>query len=145
MFNSLINPPQTLAERQTTNTLLDTTRRSKKPFKEETQANTAQRLEQAEALNKPEPDMSRIPMGGMKGTKVRAQPGRKRGSKLTLQEGQKVGEWTLQKWHPADGPKVRGTWHCVCSCGTERFVSTSNLTSGMSRSCGCQGKKQVQP
>lgn len=29
------------------------------------------------------------------------------------------------------------SWHCVCDCGTERTVLTSNLRKGHSTSCGC--------
>jgi len=33
-------------------------------------------------------------------------------------------------------PKIR-RWVCKCDCGTVRDFNTSNLTSGISKSCGC--------
>jgi group I intron endonuclease len=30
-----------------------------------------------------------------------------------------------------------GKWHCRCECGTEKDISTQNLTRGWSKSCGC--------
>lgn len=49
--------------------------------------------------------------------------------------GQKFGEW-----EPLYPVKVKGInhWHCRCSCGTEKDVYTSNLTSGKTKSCGCK-------
>jgi hypothetical protein len=32
-------------------------------------------------------------------------------------------------------------WKCVCECGNEVVVDTSGLTSGRTKSCGCQRKK----
>lgn len=34
-------------------------------------------------------------------------------------------------------------WLCRCDCGNERLVSTGNLLSGNSRSCGCLGKEKL--
>ena len=31
----------------------------------------------------------------------------------------------------------KGTWHCVCDCGGSTVVTTGNLRSGNSTSCGC--------
>lgn len=33
-------------------------------------------------------------------------------------------------------------WHCVCDCGTELDVFSSNLISGHTQSCGCNHKSQ---
>ena len=35
-------------------------------------------------------------------------------------------------------------WECLCSCGNTSFVSTGNLNSGTSKSCGCLGKEKIQ-
>ena len=32
-------------------------------------------------------------------------------------------------------------WRCVCDCGNEKAVRSSNLTSGRTRSCGCASKR----
>jgi hypothetical protein len=41
----------------------------------------------------------------------------------------------------------RSAWHCVCSCGGTTRVSSSSLTRGNVKSCGClkseHGKKWV--
>jgi len=34
-------------------------------------------------------------------------------------------------------------WRCLCNCGKEVFVSTGNLTSGHTKSCGCLQKEIV--
>lgn len=49
--------------------------------------------------------------------------------------GQHFGRWTVL----SRGPLVSNSrlWHCRCDCGGERAVSTSNLRSGKSKSCGC--------
>lgn len=33
--------------------------------------------------------------------------------------------------------KAKGKWLCLCECGEKREVSTNNLTSGKTKSCGC--------
>lgn len=35
----------------------------------------------------------------------------------------------------------RVSWHCVCECGNECDVDANNLTSGHTKSCGCQRKE----
>lgn len=47
-----------------------------------------------------------------------------------LTEGAAVGRWTLRE---RLGPK----WACICTCGSERDVYSSNLKRGLSKSCGC--------
>ncbi len=31
----------------------------------------------------------------------------------------------------------RALWKCICDCGNERFLTTNNLTTGNTQSCGC--------
>lgn len=58
------------------------------------------------------------------------------GPKL-YQVGDQVGEWTLLKYIGGQkNPRVAARWQVKCSCGVERTVQASNLTSGTSRSCG---------
>lgn len=45
--------------------------------------------------------------------------------------GQKFGRWDVGSY------VGKGLWVCVCACGVEKRISTSNLTLGKSRSCGC--------
>lgn len=49
--------------------------------------------------------------------------------------GMKFGRFTVMRFY---GSKRRArTWLCVCICGKEKIVSTENLFSGNSASCGC--------
>lgn len=36
-------------------------------------------------------------------------------------------------------------WHCKCKCGNEKYVETSNLTTGRVKSCGCRKYSQIKP
>jgi hypothetical protein len=64
-------------------------------------------------------------------------PTHKRFKDLT---GQRFHRWTAKSF-----AGMRGTagafWACVCDCGTKRDVLTSNLTRGLTRSCGCHSKE----
>lgn len=39
--------------------------------------------------------------------------------------------------------KIRCFWKCLCDCGNETIVSSSHLTSGHTKSCGCLLKKTI--
>lgn len=59
----------------------------------------------------------------------------------TLKAGDRRGEWTLLEYIPGHGRKgapdrVPGRWRCRCSCGAVRLVQASNITNGVSGSCG---------
>ena len=58
-----------------------------------------------------------------------------RGSKCNLL-GEKFGRLTVAKCLPSDKHQ-KVLWHCVCDCGNERTVRSSDLTSGKQVSCGC--------
>lgn len=60
--------------------------------------------------------------------------------------GQIFGRWTVKEIGKTvgEGRKSKGTWRCVCECGNEAEVYTSNLTAGFSRSCGCLQKDWMQ-
>lgn len=49
--------------------------------------------------------------------------------------GQTFGRWTVIERAPNKGRHVR--WLCRCECGNTGIVNSSNLVSGISRSCGC--------
>lgn len=51
--------------------------------------------------------------------------------------GKQFGRWTVISFV---GNK---RWLCKCTCGTEREVVTSSLTSGASKSCGCYNAEQT--
>lgn len=56
--------------------------------------------------------------------------------------GQSFGEWiVLGRADCGDRPG----WRCRCSCGHEENVITSNLTRGLSKSCGCSGEYGLLP
>ena len=42
------------------------------------------------------------------------------------------------------GTRYRTMWNCVCKCGNKVVVSTDNLRSGTSRSCGCLAKEHIR-
>lgn len=49
--------------------------------------------------------------------------------------GQVFDRLTVVKFHSSDGKRVR--WECKCICGNTSFVIADNLTSGVTKSCGC--------
>ena len=50
--------------------------------------------------------------------------------------GQRFGRLTVLKRAGSDNQN-RATWLCRCDCGIEHIVSSSNLLSGKTQSCGC--------
>ena len=51
------------------------------------------------------------------------------------------GFWTVLAYDQELSDKThKSHWKCRCECGTVRSIFGSNLTSGHSRSCGCQSK-----
>lgn len=49
--------------------------------------------------------------------------------------GQRFGRWTVISC--SRDLKNRVSWMCVCDCGQSHGVGTSQLTKGVSKSCGC--------
>ena len=49
--------------------------------------------------------------------------------------GKKFGKLSAIKYVPG------GKWKCLCDCGNETIVETSNLTNGNTQSCGCLKSK----
>jgi len=56
--------------------------------------------------------------------------------KLNL-TGRQFGRWLALEGDIKRKNKKRIFWRCVCDCGVERLVSTEDLMSGHSTSCGC--------
>lgn len=56
---------------------------------------------------------------------------------------QTFGWWTVIAAAPSH--KARTYWLCRCSCGVEKPVAASNLTSGASQSCGCVKRGRPAP
>lgn len=52
--------------------------------------------------------------------------------------GRDFGRWTVVQYSHNNG-KGKSLWLCQCECGNTSLVTTSNLTSGTSQSCGCLG------
>lgn len=50
--------------------------------------------------------------------------------------GKRFGRLTA-KSYKIGSRKVKAKWLCVCDCGNSKMVSTSNLKSGKTKSCGC--------
>jgi hypothetical protein len=55
---------------------------------------------------------------------------------------QRCGRWIVKSREEGSG-RPRIYWNCVCDCGNSGVVSTSQLRSGKSQSCGCLNKEIV--
>jgi len=58
--------------------------------------------------------------------------------------GMRFGKWNVlyrADDHVDDSGNHHVIWHCLCDCGNEKDVRGSNLTSGLSKSCGCLQKE----
>lgn len=53
--------------------------------------------------------------------------------------GERFGRLVAFKEGPKSGKKTR--WICICDCGNNAIVNTSNLTGGHTLSCGCITKE----
>lgn len=63
-------------------------------------------------------------------------------SKFQDLTGQKFGRLTVvslkhKQYRREDGCVVKTTWNCACDCGGTKPVTSSNLVTGHTRSCGC--------
>lgn len=57
-------------------------------------------------------------------------------------QGIRFGRLVATEWIPGNKNKqTKGKWHCICDCGNNCYVSTTDLTSGKTRSCGCLRKE----
>lgn len=52
--------------------------------------------------------------------------------------GQKFYRLTVVAKHPDRSSSAKVQWSCVCECGTAVVTNTGALTSGNTKSCGCQ-------
>lgn len=59
--------------------------------------------------------------------------------KIDNKAGQKFGLLTVTKDWKRKNNSIY--WKCICECGKETWVSTGNLTSGQTKSCGCLSKQ----
>jgi hypothetical protein len=55
----------------------------------------------------------------------------------------RFGLWRVVERAPSI--KAKSAWRCICDCGVERIVVGSNLTQGLSQSCGCRGTGAKRP
>lgn len=56
--------------------------------------------------------------------------------------GKHFGHWLVLRRAESDA-RGRTQWRCRCDCGTERVVNGKHLRRGNSRSCGCNGRKDL--
>lgn len=56
--------------------------------------------------------------------------------------GQKFGRLTVIKLDPNRGPSGQVKWICQCECGNQKSIIGSNLTKGLTLSCGCLHKEK---
>lgn len=64
--------------------------------------------------------------------------------------GQRFGRWTVtDQYRRVKSPTAKYyhyEWLCHCDCGTEKWILPSNLTNGISKSCGClKSEKAKEP
>lgn len=57
--------------------------------------------------------------------------------KLVDLTGQRFGRLTVLRRYEKNSSQGKTLWLCKCDCGTETTVTTSNLKSGHTQSCGC--------
>ena len=67
-------------------------------------------------------------------------PGAKPGAKRKDLTGRTFGALTVLS--PSSEEHSRSYWHCRCSCGNEKDIRGSSLTSGVTKSCGCGRNKK---
>jgi len=58
--------------------------------------------------------------------------------------GQCFGRLTVIEYIGLDDFKKNVLWRCRCECGTERGITTSNLTQGRTQSCGCFNREATK-
>lgn len=63
--------------------------------------------------------------------------------KLIDLTGQKFNRWLVIK-RAENNNQNKPTWFCRCKCGTERNVSASSIRMGITKSCGCLQKENLQ-
>lgn len=61
--------------------------------------------------------------------------------KLKYQPGDKYSKLTILREGPRSGATNKRNVFCLCECGKETLVSTNNLVSGNTSSCGCVGEE----
>ena len=57
--------------------------------------------------------------------------------------GQRFGRLTVTQRAGSDKTVKNAIWECECDCGNKSLVTTSHLTSGHTKSCGCLKKENV--
>ncbi len=57
--------------------------------------------------------------------------------KIIYEKGTKIGYWTVGEEVKKNGKRY---YHCVCKCGAEKDVLSSQLNCNKSLSCGCMAK-----
>ena len=63
--------------------------------------------------------------------------------RMTFEIGQKIGEWTV-----LEEPQRKSTGFsvlCECVCGQQKWVELGSLKKGVSKSCGCQSRRNKSP
>ena len=64
-------------------------------------------------------------------------------SKIKDLTGMHFGELTVIGISQKRGKNGDVFWNCKCNCGKEKEIRTYNLTSGLTKSCGCKTKQFV--
>ena len=75
-----------------------------------------------------------------KGGKVPNYPKKRRPKELPDWRGRTFGRLSIIEFSGMDKNRSR-TWLCRCICGTDRVVSSRNLTNGNTQSCGCLARE----
>jgi len=57
--------------------------------------------------------------------------------------GKRFGKLKVVSRAPS-GPRWQTRWNCLCDCGVEKSILSSNLTTGKTKSCGCGAEENRQ-
>ena len=57
--------------------------------------------------------------------------------------GQRFGKLLVLRESPKEHPGPQRHWECRCDCGMLTYVRTNSLTSGHTKSCGCERRNVV--
>lgn len=61
---------------------------------------------------------------------------------IRVLEGMRFGRLVVTSEHKR--MRMCTFWKCVCSCGTEKFISGQDLLRGATRSCGCLHRERTR-
>lgn len=65
---------------------------------------------------------------------------------ISVRPGNRYHKWlVLERDFTRSDSSHHTFWRCRCACGAERIVSSSNLVTGTSKTCGCSHLQHPHP